>query len=55
MNCAKYLRIPFLQETSGQLLLIFKPIILNKFVHSVNIVGTLHLMKGNVDFVFYDP
>ena len=43
----------FLQDTSGQLLLmIFKLLIPNKFVHLINIVGTLYLMSRKRRFCF---
>ena len=55
MNFTKFLRKPFLQDTSGWLLLIFRKLDIQtlkskKLVHSVNIVGTLYLMSRNVDF-----
>ena len=60
MSFAKFLITPFLQDNFGQLLLISRGrdiqlVILNKFFHSINIVGTLYLMSRNVNFVFYDP
>ena len=35
--------------------LTLKRLILNKFVHSINIVGRLYLMSRNMDFIFVDP
>ena len=58
MSFAKFLRTHFLQDTFVRLLLIsisIKLLILTKFFHSINIVGTLHLISRNLDFVFYDP
>ena len=60
INFAKFLRTPILQKAPGDCFryfknLTFKLLILNKFVHSINIVGTLYLISKNIGLGFYDP
>ena len=62
MNIAKILRKLFLKDTSGRLFFhifhcffTFTPLILNKLIYGINIVGILYSMSKNVDFVFSNP
>ena len=55
MNFAKILRTPFYRTLPFDCYwhlenLTFKLLILNKFAHSINIVGTLYLMSRNIHF-----
>ena len=53
--CRDLLSIKLQTFSLSRLLLIFRILILNKFVHLINIVDKLYLMGRNVDFTFDDP